>query len=76
MDLSCNYVGLKLKNPIIVASSGLTENVKNMKKCEENGAGAVVVKSLFEEEICRISPTPRFEIINRTMGPLRFQTFY
>jgi len=76
MDLSCNYVGLKLKNPIIIASSGLTENVKNMKKCEENGAGAVVVKSLFEEEICRISPTPRFEIINRTMGPLRSQTFY
>ncbi|MEN2984555.1 MAG: 4Fe-4S binding protein [Dictyoglomaceae bacterium] len=76
MDLSCNYVGLKLKNPIIVASSGLTENLKNMKKCEENGAGALVVKSLFEEEICRISPTPRFEIIDRSMGLLRSQTFY
>ncbi|MCX7845896.1 MAG: 4Fe-4S binding protein [Dictyoglomaceae bacterium] len=76
MDLSCDYVGLKLKNPIIVASSGLTENLKNMRKCEENGAGALVVKSLFEEEICRISPTPRFEIIDRSMGPLKSQTFY
>ncbi|HOP95576.1 MAG TPA: 4Fe-4S binding protein [Dictyoglomaceae bacterium] len=76
MDLSCNYVGLSLKNPIIVSSSGLTENLKNMKKCEENGAGALVVKSLFEEEVCRISPTPRFEIINRSMGLLRSQSFY
>lgn len=76
MDLSANYVGLKLRNPIIVASSGLTENLKNMKKCEENGAGALVVKSLFEEEVCRVSPTPRFEIINRSMGSLRSQTFY
>ncbi|MBC7123333.1 MAG: dihydroorotate dehydrogenase, partial [Pseudothermotoga sp.] len=60
MDLSCEYVGLKLKNPIVVASSGLTENLKNMKKAEEHGAACVVVKSLFEEEVCRISPTPRF----------------
>ncbi len=76
MDLSTYYVGLKLKNPIVIASSGLTENLKNMKKCEENGAAALVVKSLFEEEVCRTSPTPRFEIINRSMGPLRSQTFY
>lgn len=76
MDLSTSYVGLKLKNPIIIASSGLTENLKNMKKVEESGAGALVVKSFFEEEVCRVSPTPRFEIINRNMGPLRSQTFY
>lgn len=76
MDLSCEYAGLKLKNPIIVASSGLTENVKNMKKAEEHGAACVVVKSFFEEKVCRISPTPRFEIIERKMGKLRSQTFY
>lgn len=76
MDLSCEYVGLKLKNPIVVASSGLTENLKNMKKAEEHGAACVVVKSLFEEEVCRISPTPRFEIIERRMGKLRSHTFY
>ncbi|ABV34432.1 MULTISPECIES: 4Fe-4S binding protein [Pseudothermotoga] len=76
MDLSCEYVGIKLKNPIIVASSGLAENLKNMKKAEEHGAACVVAKSLFEEKICRISPTPRFEIIERKMGKLRSQTFY
>lgn len=76
MDLSCEYVGLKLKNPIIVASSGLAENLKNMKKAEEHGAACVVVKSFFEEKVCRISPTPRFEIIERKMGKLRSQTFY
>ncbi len=51
MDLSTTYLGLSLKNPLIVASSGLTSNVENIKKCEEYGAAAVVLKSLFEEQI-------------------------
>ncbi len=51
MDLSTTYLGLKLKNPIIAGSSGLTNSVKNIKEIEENGAGAVVLKSLFEEQI-------------------------
>ncbi len=51
IDLSTTYMGLKLKNPIIVGSSGLTNSVENVVKCAENGAGAVVLKSLFEEQI-------------------------
>jgi len=51
IDLSTEYLGLKLKNPIIVASCGLTNSVNKIKKLEESGAGAVVIKSLFEEEI-------------------------
>ena len=51
MDLSTEYLGLKLKNPIIIASCGLTNSVNKIKKLEESGAGAVVLKSLFEEEI-------------------------
>lgn len=50
-DLKTKYMGLNLKNPIIVASSGLTGNIENIKKLEANGAGAVVLKSIFEEEI-------------------------
>ena len=50
-DLSTEYLGIKLKNPIIVGSSGLTSSVKKIKDIEENGAGAVVLKSIFEEEI-------------------------
>lgn len=50
-DLSTNYIGLELKNPIIVGSSGLTNTTKKIKEAEEKGAGAVVLKSLFEEQI-------------------------
>lgn len=52
-DLSTTFAGLKLKNPIIIGSSGLTDSVENIKALETNGAGAVVLKSLFEEEILR-----------------------
>ena len=50
-DLSTNYLGLQLKNPIVVGSSGLTDSVAKIKNLETMGAGAVVLKSLFEEEI-------------------------
>ncbi|MGD9931005.1 MAG: dihydroorotate dehydrogenase-like protein [Mangrovibacterium sp.] len=49
--LETTYLGLKLKNPIVVASSGLTGSVEKIKALEEAGAGAVVLKSLFEEQI-------------------------
>ena len=51
IDLSIDYMGLKLKNPIIVGSSGLTNSVEKVKELERFGAGAVVLKSLFEEQI-------------------------
>lgn len=51
MDLSTVYMSLKLRNPIIVGSSGLTGSVEKVKKCTEAGAGAVVLKSVFEEQI-------------------------
>ena len=51
MDLSTKYLGLSLNNPIVVASSGLTKTVDQIKKCEQAGAGAVVMKSVFEEQI-------------------------
>ncbi len=48
-NFETTYMGLKLKNPLIVASSGLTKSVGKIEACAEAGAGAVVVKSLFEE---------------------------
>ena len=51
IDLKTKYAGLSLRNPIIVGSSGLTNNVTRMKEYEKAGAGAVVLKSLFEEQI-------------------------
>lgn len=46
-------MGLQLRNPIIVASSGLTKNIERIRECEQAGAGAVVLKSLFEEVLAR-----------------------
>jgi dihydroorotate dehydrogenase (fumarate) len=51
MDLSTTFMGNKIANPLIVASSGLTNSVDRVKECADNGAGAVVLKSLFEEQL-------------------------
>ncbi len=50
-DLATTYMGLKLKNPLVVGSSGLANSVEGVVACEEAGVGAVVLKSIFEEEI-------------------------
>ena len=49
--LETTYLGLKLKNPVIVGSSGLTSSIEKIKKIEKAGAGAIVLKSIFEEQI-------------------------
>ncbi len=50
-DISTKFAGLSLKSPVIVSSSGLTGSVEKLKDFEQNGAGAIVLKSIFEEEI-------------------------
>jgi dihydroorotate dehydrogenase (fumarate) len=50
-NLVTNYLGLSLKSPLIVSSSRLTSSIANLKEAAESGAGAVVLKSLFEEQI-------------------------
>jgi dihydroorotate dehydrogenase (fumarate) len=50
-NLSSNYLGLNLNSPLIVSSSGLSDDIDKLKLAEDNGAGAVVLKSLFEEQI-------------------------
>ena len=51
IDLKTQYAGLTLRNPIIVGSSGLTNNAERNKEFEKAGAGAIVLKSLFEAQI-------------------------
>lgn len=51
VDLSASYLGLKLKNPVVVAPTPLTEQLGNILRMEDAGAGAVVLHSLFEEQI-------------------------
>lgn len=51
IDISTSFVGLSLNSPLIVGSSGLTRNLDKIKQFASAGAGAVVLKSLFEEQI-------------------------
>jgi dihydroorotate dehydrogenase (fumarate) len=51
INLTTRYLGLDLKSPVIVSSSRLTSNIENLETAEESGAGAIVLKSLFEEQI-------------------------
>lgn len=51
MDLSTSYMGLNLKNPLVVSSAPLCEDVDNIRRMEEADAAAVVLHSLFEEQI-------------------------
>ncbi|SHI95422.1 dihydroorotate dehydrogenase (fumarate) [Malonomonas rubra DSM 5091] len=50
-DLSTRYLGLELKNPLVIASCGLTSSLQGIQNCANSGAGAIVLKSLFEEQI-------------------------
>jgi dihydroorotate dehydrogenase (fumarate) len=50
-DLSTTYLGLKLKNPLVVSASPLCEEIDNLRRMEDAGAAAVVLHSLFEEQI-------------------------
>ena len=51
MDLSTKYLGLNLKSPIVPSAGPLSTSIDNIKAMEDAGAGAVVLYSLFEEEI-------------------------
>lgn len=53
MDLSTTYLGLKLRTPLVPSASPLSEEVENIKRLEDAGASAVVVYSLFEEQLRR-----------------------
>jgi dihydroorotate dehydrogenase (fumarate) len=50
-DLKTKYLGIELKNPIIIGASNLVTDISNIKRAEDYGAAAIVYKSLFEEQI-------------------------
>ena len=51
MDLSTNYLGMRLKNPIVPSASPLSRKLDGIRKMEDAGASAIVLYSLFEEAI-------------------------
>ena len=68
MDTSTSYMGLKLKSPIVVSACTLSEEVGNIVQMEDAGAGAVVLFSLFEEQLKK--EAEQYETIIRTTSNL------
>ena len=57
-DLRTRYLGLELQSPLVASSSPLTGSLDGLRKLEAAGAGAVVLPSLFEEELAEEAPRP------------------
>ncbi len=66
-ELATKYMGITLRNPIIAGSSGLTRSIAGLKSLEKSGAGAIVLKSLFEEQIHMEADANRGEALSNYM---------
>jgi dihydroorotate dehydrogenase (fumarate) len=66
-NIKTKYMGLELSSPVVASSSELTNKLDNLKKLEEAGVGAVVLRSLFEEEIA--AEMARTEAAMQRPGP-------
>jgi dihydroorotate dehydrogenase (fumarate) len=76
VDLSTTYLGLKLKNPLVASASPLSEKVESVKELEEAGIAAIVMYSLFEEQIIHESlELDHFLFYGSEISP-EFDTFY
>ncbi|QFS51745.1 pyrD, dihydroorotate dehydrogenase (fumarate) [Nostoc sphaeroides CCNUC1] len=51
MDLTTTYLGMKLRSPLVPSASPLSEDIDNIRRMEDAGAAAVVMHSLFEEQL-------------------------
>jgi dihydroorotate dehydrogenase (fumarate) len=61
MDLTTNYLGLSLRSPLVPSASPLSEKIDNVRAMEQAGAAAVVLHSLFEEQIDAVAPEFRID---------------
>lgn len=74
-DLTTQYLGLFLKNPIVAASSSYTSDINHLKELEKNGVAAVVLKSVFEEEIIN-QHHEELDMDDRFNSSLEFLDYY
>ena len=75
-DLTTRFAGLEMPTPIVLGSAGTSETVERMLEAESRGAGAVVMKSLFELEVTRKAPRPCFRVLKHDLGKLKTFTLY
>ena len=76
VDLSTTYLGLKLKNPLVASASPLSEKVETAKKLEEAGIAAIVMYSLFEEQIIHESLELDHFLFYGTESSAEIDSFY
>ncbi len=75
-DLSTTYMGLNLPSPLVLASSSLSNRVENFQLAEQHGAGAVVLRSLFEEQIEALDTQLQEAMDRTTTGFAEAQSFF
>lgn len=75
MDLSTKYLGMNLRTPVVPSASPLSASVENIKRMEDAGAAAVVLHSLFEEQLSPESSEMRYRLVSGTIPsePSRFR---
>lgn len=74
--LKTTFVGLDLRSPIIAGSAAITRDLDQMKRAEDAGAGAVIMKGFSDIEAMRTSPAPRYRLIQHEMADRDAFTFY
>jgi dihydroorotate dehydrogenase (fumarate) len=76
MNLATTYLGLNLRTPLVPSSSPLSEDLDNLKRMEDAGASAVVLHSLFEEQIRHDSQTLHQHLTHGTESHAEAQTYF
>lgn len=76
IDLRTSFMGLSLKNPLVVGSSGLSGNLTAIKKLAQAGVGAIVLKSVFEEEIQAESAQISAQQVSNMAGNAEFFDYF
>lgn len=75
-SLKTQFLGFELRTPIIAGSAAITRNVALMRRAEDAGAGAVIMKGFSDIAEMRVSPAPRYRIIDHEMADRDSFTFY
>ncbi|MBO9308215.1 MAG: dihydroorotate dehydrogenase-like protein [Chloroflexi bacterium] len=76
MNLESLYMGLKLRSPLVASASPLSDNLDNIKRMEDAGAGAVVLYSLFEEQIRREREALYYYLLHGTESYAEALTYF
>ncbi len=76
MDLTTNYLGLRLKNPIIPSAGPLSRSLDSMKRLEDAGSAAIVMYSLFEEQIAHEAAEIEFYLSYGTQSFAEALTYF